>query len=154
MQPPRLAHPTIRYAAVDVEPSLVENFPFDKYELEPSPLTQFLLQHRQSQAVCWQTYVTGSNGGGIGEPFGYLKASTTGNVVSLFVLPYNYPRLWPLLEELLNVHKLSPTPKWRQEFEGYLLSIPAYYYQPMRMGRYIVNGFVVIFPSTEEIWSS
>ncbi len=30
-------------------------------------------------------------------PFGYLKASVATGTVSLFVLPFNFPRLWPLL---------------------------------------------------------
>ena len=37
----------------DVSPMLVEKFPFDKYELEPSPLTQCILAKRNSN-VCWQ----------------------------------------------------------------------------------------------------
>ena len=35
----------------------------------------------------------------IGHPFGYLKASTNLNCVNLFVMPYNYPALLPLLGE-------------------------------------------------------
>lgn len=33
----------------------------------------------------------------LGQPFGYLKASTALNCVNLFVMPYNYPVLLPLL---------------------------------------------------------
>lgn len=33
----------------------------------------------------------------LGHPFGYLKASTALNCVNLFVMPYNYPVLLPLL---------------------------------------------------------
>lgn len=33
----------------------------------------------------------------MGQPFGYLKASTALNCVNLFVMPYNYPVLLPLL---------------------------------------------------------
>jgi len=33
----------------------------------------------------------------IGCPFGYLKASSTNQVVNLVVMPYNYPLLVPLL---------------------------------------------------------
>ena len=33
----------------------------------------------------------------IGHPFGYLKASTSNQTVNLFVMPYNYPQLIPLL---------------------------------------------------------
>ena len=33
-------------------------------------------------------------------PFGYLKASSSGNFVNLFIMPYNYPVLLPLIGEL------------------------------------------------------
>jgi len=33
----------------------------------------------------------------VGHPFGYLKASSTNQVVNLIVMPYNYPLLVPLL---------------------------------------------------------
>lgn len=36
----------------------------------------------------------------IGHPFGYMKASTNLQAVNLFVMPYNYPALIPLLGEL------------------------------------------------------
>jgi len=32
---------------------VIENLPFDKYELEPSPLTQFILERRMPN-ICWQ----------------------------------------------------------------------------------------------------
>jgi len=32
---------------------VIENLPFDKYEMEPSPLTQFILARKQP-TVCWQ----------------------------------------------------------------------------------------------------
>ena len=35
----------------------------------------------------------------IGHPFGFLKASTNLQTVNLFVMPYNYPALIPLLGE-------------------------------------------------------
>lgn len=38
---------------VPQEPMVIENLPFDKYELEPSPLTQFILARKQP-TVCWQ----------------------------------------------------------------------------------------------------
>lgn len=39
----------------------------------------------------------------VGHPFGYLKASTNLTCVNLFVMPYNYPVLLPLLDELFKV---------------------------------------------------
>lgn len=52
-QPPRSAHPNIKFMCVPQEPMVIENLPFDKYELEPSPLTQFILARKQP-TVCWQ----------------------------------------------------------------------------------------------------
>lgn len=40
---------------------MIDNLPFDKYELEPSPLTQYILSRKQP-TVCWQ--VGGCNYGG------------------------------------------------------------------------------------------
>uniref|UniRef100_A0A3B3IKF0 Integrator complex subunit 6 like n=1 Tax=Oryzias latipes TaxID=8090 RepID=A0A3B3IKF0_ORYLA len=112
--PPRSAHPLVRFSCVDCEPMVIEKLPFDKYELEPSPLTQYILE-RKSPHMCWQVFV--SNSGkqtDLGQPFGYLKASTTLTCVNLFVMPYNYPVLLPLLDDLFKVHKLKPNLKWRQ----------------------------------------
>lgn len=45
-----------------------------------------------------QVFVSGSGKySELGHPFGYLKASTTLTCVNLFVMPYNYPVLLPLL---------------------------------------------------------
>ena len=35
---------------------IIDNLPFDKYELEPSPLTLFILARKQPK-VCWQVYI-------------------------------------------------------------------------------------------------
>ena len=51
--PPRSAHPNVRFTCVPHEPHLLENFPFDKYDLEPNPLTKFILA-RKTAGVCWQ----------------------------------------------------------------------------------------------------
>ena len=56
-QPPRTVHPEVLFDTADVAPLLVENFPFDKYELEPSPLTQYILARRNPN-FCWQVSST------------------------------------------------------------------------------------------------
>ena len=107
------------------EPMIIDNLPFDKYELEGSPLTLYILARKQPK-VCWQVsvlarncdraevpeaqssssqvYIQGSSKSTeSGHPFGYLKASTNLLTVNLFVLPYNYPVLLPLLDELFKV---------------------------------------------------
>ncbi|XP_053180337.1 integrator complex subunit 6 [Scomber japonicus] len=130
--PPRTAHPTVRFSCVDCEPMVIDKLPFDKYELEPSPLTQFILE-RKSPHMCWQVFVSSSGKqNDLGQPFGYLKASTTLTCVNLFVMPYNFPVLLPLLDDLFKVHKLKPNLKWRQSFEMYLKTMPPYYLLPLK----------------------
>ncbi|GAA6068352.1 integrator complex subunit 6, partial [Tachysurus ichikawai] len=125
--PPRMAHPQVRFSCMEAEPMVVDKVPFDKYELEPSPLTQYILE-RKSPHTCWQVYVSNSaKYGDLGQPFGYLKASTSLTCVNIFIMPYNYPVVLPLLDDLIRVHKFKPTPKWRQAFESYLKSMPLYY---------------------------
>lgn len=36
---------------------VIDKLPFDKYELEPSPLTQYILE-RKSPHMCWQVGLT------------------------------------------------------------------------------------------------
>lgn len=35
---------------------VIDKLPFDKYELEPSPLTQYILE-RKSPHTCWQVLI-------------------------------------------------------------------------------------------------
>lgn len=63
----------------------------------------------------------------LGHPFGYLKASTNLACVNLFVMPYNYPVLLPLLDDLFKIHRCKPSPEWKQMFQQYLDRMPSYY---------------------------
>lgn len=84
--PPRTAQPVVSISTIDSEATVPDGFPCDRYDLEPSPLTQALLQHcknTNNYNVCWQAFVAGSSGGGqshLGEPFGHLRGAAT-NVV-------------------------------------------------------------------------
>ena len=76
----------------------------------------------------FQVFVSNSyKGTESGHPFGYLKASTNLQSVNLFVMPYNYPALLPLLDELFRIHRLRPTAEWRGQFANYLRTMPPYY---------------------------
>ena len=55
-QPPRNAQPIVKFMCTPSEPMAMENLPFDKYELEPSPLTQYILSRRQPNQA-WQVRV-------------------------------------------------------------------------------------------------
>ncbi|XP_070980286.1 integrator complex subunit 6 isoform X1 [Oncorhynchus clarkii lewisi] len=138
--PPRSAHPHVRFSCLDSEPMVIDKVPFDKYELEASPLTQYILE-RKSPHTCWQVFVSNSaKYSDLGQPFGYLKASTALNCVNLFVMPYNYPVVLPLLDDLIRVHKFKPTIKWRQSFENYLKTMPLYYIGSLRKALRIMGA--------------
>ncbi|XP_071839568.1 integrator complex subunit 6-A-like [Apostichopus japonicus] len=132
--PPRDSQPILRFTCSDNEPLVLDNLPFDKYELEPSPLTQYILERRNPN-VGWQVYVgsSGKTGNDLGHAFGYLKASSNLSCVNLVIMPYNYPVLLPLLDDLFKVHKLKPSIKWRQAFDNYLRDVPNYYAGPLRV---------------------
>uniref|UniRef100_A0A2K6T1F9 VWFA domain-containing protein n=1 Tax=Saimiri boliviensis boliviensis TaxID=39432 RepID=A0A2K6T1F9_SAIBB len=54
--PPRTSHPVVRFSCVDCEPMVIDKLPFDKYELEPSPLSQYILEQK-SPHTCWQVLI-------------------------------------------------------------------------------------------------
>ncbi|KAL1464461.1 hypothetical protein WDU94_004109 [Cyamophila willieti] len=130
--PPRSAHPNVKFTCTSQDPLVIENLPFDKYELEPSPLTQYILARKQP-TICWQVFVANSyKNPDVGHPFGYLKASTNLSTVNLFVMPYNYPALLPLLDDFFKVHRMKVTPEWRGNFQKYITTMPSYYAAPLR----------------------
>lgn len=53
--------------------------------------------------VHFQTFIVSSSkkGGEIGYPFGYLKASSNLQTVNLFVMPYNFPALFPVIGKII-----------------------------------------------------
>ena len=52
LKPKRSAHPLVKFKCDSAEPMAIDEIPFDRYELEPSPLTQFILERRQPN-VAW-----------------------------------------------------------------------------------------------------
>ncbi|GBM98062.1 Integrator complex subunit 6 [Araneus ventricosus] len=130
--PPRTAHPIVKFSCANSEPMVIDNLPFDKYELEPSPLTQFILSRKQP-TIAWQVFVSNSyKNSEVEYPFGYLKASTSLTCVNLFVMPYNYPVLLPLLDDLFKIHRCKATREWKQQFDNYLKNMPLYYAAPLK----------------------
>lgn len=141
--PPRDAHPRIKISLLPHdEPQIVRNFPIDKYELEPSPLTLWILSKKDSNKV-YPLLVVNSNGHDpmapyrpqpvtTEMPFGYLKANSTLMVVHFYVLPYNYQFLLPLITELVQRLNLNPTSDWINKFANYVKHIPQYYYPFLR----------------------
>jgi integrator complex subunit 6 len=138
---PRSAQPTILLSEYK-EFSILDKFPVDQYEIESCNLTRHVLTTNQT----YLTFINNSKGPGLGDPFGFVRAK--GSSVYLFVLPYNFFKLFSLCDDLVNVHKLIPSVQWRQELDKYLLSIPPYYVanlKPILKTKYSINSNVEEF---------
>eukprot|EP01080_Neovahlkampfia_damariscottae_P004695 gene4695-8267_t len=126
--PQRAAQPIIHMLPSERELFVLDKFPYDSYEIESCNLTNYVLETQTT----FLTYVQNSKGSsGFGDPFGFIKAKEKS--VFFYVFPYNFPRLFTLLDELITFHKFIPTQNWRQEFERYLYSLPNYYIQPLKV---------------------
>lgn len=124
--PAREAHPVIKFSQQEAEPQVVDSLPFDKYELQDCSLAKYILSLKRTN-VCWFCFVESSHSQpGSGRPFGYLKPASSGNVVNLIVMPYDFPALIPLLKGLGSYPKSQPTQQWRDGFSRYLDNIPGY----------------------------
>ncbi|KAH9549723.1 hypothetical protein CY35_10G033700 [Sphagnum magellanicum] len=117
-------------------------------QIESNPITGFLL--KAVTGACWQVYIRNSKGPNhnYGDPFGFLRLNRGGSNLTLFVLPYNYPVLWHLLDQLVKMPgaaKMAPPLQWRQDVERYCNNIPAYYVLPLRQAlkRWGLNAHVV-----------
>lgn len=125
--PPRDAHPRIRIITPCVdEPPMVRNFPVDKYEVEASPLTLQILSKREANK-CWPVVISNGSYPPLEHPFGYLKTCPPFTQVFLIILPYNYPVLLPLVNELLHKYNSTPPPDWVYKFSVYFRQVPPYY---------------------------
>ncbi|KAJ1342323.1 hypothetical protein BSLG_003246 [Batrachochytrium salamandrivorans] len=96
--PRRKAHPTIMVLQRDEHHSIYEGFPVDRFSMEQTGVTQRLLKRRSG--TCWPLFVENSHHQpGPGFPFGFLKVSGAGNTVNIYILPYNFPKLFKLLND-------------------------------------------------------
>jgi hypothetical protein len=57
--PPRTALPVLRVLVVDSTPSVPDNFPHDKYDLEPCELAEHV-RRELPPAACWPCVIAGS----------------------------------------------------------------------------------------------
>lgn len=164
---PRNAHPNITFVPVPKPPIVINSFPFDKYELESSPLTQNMLQLYKSNhpdynlaTSCWYCYVIGCNNTAVQpiysdakdyanfyksstklpEPFGYLKPNTSLTVVNFYVMPYAFPRIIPMIEDLTTKMKNNPSYQWRTMFDEYIQACPVYYVKFLRQAFRAINA--------------
>ncbi|KAK5985313.1 VWFA domain-containing protein [Trichostrongylus colubriformis] len=134
--PPRRAHPCIVFSIDPVPaPTIQTDLPFDKYQLEPSPVAEYVLDRHASTStnMCYQVFVrSSSRTEGVGKPFGYLKTASNGQLVNLIIMPYNYPVIVQLLEEYKNDPRVRNGGNWRARLDRYVEAMPPYYLTPLR----------------------
>ncbi|WKX89517.1 hypothetical protein Q1695_008853 [Nippostrongylus brasiliensis] len=134
--PPRRAHPCILFSIDPVPaPAIQTDLPYDKYQLEPSPVAEYVLDRHASTSVnmCYQVFVrSSSRTEGVGKPFGYLKTASNGQAVNLVIMPYNYPVIVQLLEEYKADPRVRNGGNWRARLDRYVEAMPPYYLTPLR----------------------
>lgn len=134
--PPRRAHPCIVFSIDPVAaPTVQTDLPFDKYQLEPSPIAEYVLDMHATTStnMCYQVFVrSSSRTEGVGKPFGYLKTASNGQAVNLVIMPYNYPVIVQLLEEYKNDPRVRNSGNWRARLDRYVEAMPPYYLTPLR----------------------
>ena len=129
--PKRMAHPVLKFVQKDEKVVLMPDFAFDKYELEASPLSSLMVE-KLNQNCCWYVYVEKSGAKtGVHHLCGFLKLSspnqqTQERKAQLYIMPYNFPRLVPLLMEL-KAKKL--TNDLILKINDYAKRCPVYYMQ-------------------------
>ncbi|CAI4221595.1 unnamed protein product [Auanema sp. JU1783] len=143
--PVRSAQPTIIFMLDSTPSQILSDFPFDKYEIESSPVVDYILEKFKDGKTdqCLQVFVHNSGRTeGYGKPFGYLKVTSSGTGVNLFLMPYNYPVLIQLLQELKNDQSLRSVPQWRKRLDSYLENVPPYYLLALRKNliKWKING--------------
>lgn len=70
----------------------------------------------------------------MGLPFGFMKATNTGNLISLYILPYNFPRLFALMKMAGSFDSSKVPSAWRIQLKAYLDEIPFYYWMAVKNG--------------------
>ncbi|CAI2350538.1 unnamed protein product [Caenorhabditis sp. 36 PRJEB53466] len=130
--PPRTAHPVILMAPEALPIPIRNELPVDKLELEPGPIGELVMEMLQGRKdwTVW-TYMEGASHGPT-SPFGCLRLNASGLGVSLLLLPYNFPLLYPLIEDLVREPILTTSQVWRAKIEQYIQTVPYYYFSSLR----------------------
>ncbi|KAI8909832.1 hypothetical protein EDD86DRAFT_206337, partial [Gorgonomyces haynaldii] len=126
------SRPTIYVRQQLENPGLMYGFPVTRHRIQQTPEIQKLAE---TPSMCWSVYVRGSGRQSMdGHRFGYLKKSASESSTSevyLYALPYNYPRLFSIID-VAKRKNWQVDDKWKKEMQGYLASIPVYYWEPVR----------------------
>ncbi|KAJ3115664.1 hypothetical protein HDU96_000282, partial [Phlyctochytrium bullatum] len=137
--PPKHAHPIICYQPSDTVYNIPHGLPFDRKArnvLASSYCLPLFPPPTPIIDISGQLYVKNSGREpGLGSPFGFLKVSSASRGgVNMYILPYNFPRIFKLLEQMNRNPSLKNNipSNWRKAFTAYFESIPVYYHQPLK----------------------
>lgn len=132
--PQRTANPVILVAPLALPLTIRPEVPVDKMELEPgsgvAEIVMEILQGKRDMTV-W-TYIEGASNGPT-APFGCFRMNASGLGVTLLLLPYNFPLLYPLIEEVVKEPLLNGSQVWRQRLDSYFQTVPYYYFTQLRI---------------------
>jgi hypothetical protein len=127
--PPRNAHPTFFVSTKDEVHRIYEGFPCDRLSIETSHFLSQLL--KRPKGTCWSLFAKNSyQKHGMGFPFGFFRVSNSGNAVNFYVLPYNFPKLFKILNKLTPYKSQAAPSGILLQLSDYLREIPPYYHQP------------------------
>lgn len=105
-------------------------------------------------------------------PFAILSPGKSPGSIELMILPFNYPKLIPIIKSALDMIKSQQTTshisiqqifqqpwslQWKSDFSNYLSNVPPYYYKSLknlmkRMGLYnLVTGMLGEYTITKQI---
>lgn len=119
------AHSVIECSVTDIDwtARIPPGFPFKKFAFDNShPLIQRLLTDGRDWICRVPLKMQGKTK--ISAPFGVIKANTAQTGLNLWLLPYDFPVLFELLEK----HRSGGADlDWHRRMEGYLKAMPGYY---------------------------
>lgn len=127
--PARSAIPTLAFVPVEATAQCPRDFPADKYEVVPCTPQRTPVGTRM--AGSYHVFVSTGPRGPRQPPCGFVRFSQTNKAIELTLLPYNFPRLWPIIEELQVTKARSLSAAMRVEFDNYLRELPFYYWRPL-----------------------
>ncbi|KAJ3083068.1 Integrator complex subunit 6, partial [Physocladia obscura] len=131
--PVRSAIPVITYSKTPVASNIPNGFPYDRFTIDQAPWEELIAASELKPLFVKNSFKKE----GQGEPIGFIKKSanaTRGNSVMMYILPYNFPRLFKLIEILNKTPsmKAAPPSYWMAEFRQYLAEIPPYYHAKLK----------------------
>ncbi|KAJ9070307.1 hypothetical protein DSO57_1009399 [Entomophthora muscae] len=125
--PVRETAPIVAFERGEKPVVIPPNYPYDKYKLQPCPLTEEFLACDKPQF--WLVNAPNSfSEPGKGFPFGVLTANTSRQGVNLLVMGYNFPLIWQIIQKSQAISH-RPDPSVANEIKTFLSHTPFYYHK-------------------------